>query len=66
MGKIISANKLNKKKEAGQEKTAGDFSADKFLADPAIKKVLIRKLMSMPETRQFIIKTIINKINLAS
>ncbi|MDP3244180.1 MAG: hypothetical protein Q8M83_00795 [bacterium] len=58
MAKKIS---LDKKKKVNKDKNGSNFSADKLLANPATKKLLIQKLMSVPEVRQLIIKTVIEK-----
>lgn len=51
------------KKKAASQKSAGDnFSADELLDNPTTKKVVIQKLLSVPEVRQLIIKTIMEKV----
>lgn len=52
---------LDKKKVVSKEKAGGNFSANRLLANPKTKKLLIQKLMSIPEVHKLITKMVIEK-----
>lgn len=58
---MVKKTLSNKKEEQIEEKGDNNFSADKLLTNPTIKKLFIQKLMSVPEVRKLIIKTVIEK-----